>query len=256
MLVLSLHSNAQTSQCFYNAKTHYEKVYCEIKDRGRGKSFPAFNDFKKNTPLTQSLLLKRDAEALNIPLKLPQRSAKKPFINKAKLDRSNFSESAPPEPETQGNCSLFYNTIKCQNVIFHQVSNQTNKKLKPGVLENANKIGLKPFLGDKKDRSNINAYLYKSYTLYIEKMIDIGLGSETMSFTKFNYLFNDNLQNNIDFASRFETMFSFLKTDKQTLAVNTKLLSVNHLSIADCFELTSHIYVCDNRNTNYVFLRK
>ena len=66
----SQHASAAVSKCFVHAETYYEQIYCEIKEQGKGKALPAFVDFRKNNEVTQALLLKRDAAALHIYIKI------------------------------------------------------------------------------------------------------------------------------------------------------------------------------------------
>ena len=271
----SQHASAAISKCFLKAETYYEQIYCEIKEKGKGKALPAFVDFKKNNVITQVLLLKRDAAALNIFIKMPKRSTSKKDITsrttKNKLNiapniqqplnsktssTTNLLESQSLNTSSNSSaCSFSGDMITCNALNFHLIGNKKNSALKRGVLNLQNKIGLMPFISKKTQQSKIDRYLYKSYVIYIEKMIEIGLGGVTMSFTKFAYLFNDLLEKNVDFASRFETMYDFLKKDKQQLAVSEKITPANHLTIADCFKLTNRIYICDNRTRNYVYVK-
>ena len=65
---------AQAS-CFSQAETYYEQVYCEVKGSGRGRSLPAFFEFKNNNQITQALLLKREAAAIGVVIKIPKPSS-------------------------------------------------------------------------------------------------------------------------------------------------------------------------------------
>jgi len=272
----SQHASAAIPKCFVYAETYYEQIYCEIKARGKGKALPAFVDFKKNNEVTQALLLKRDAVALHISIKMPKRhtSKKDPASPTSKLRQNiapgnqhkfNSKTNAKIKSETRQSrssssnstpCSFTGNLITCNALKFYQIGNKTNSSLKQGALERQNKIGLTPFIGKQAQQSKIDRYLYQSYVRYIEKMLEIGLGGVTMSFTKFAYLFNDLLEKKVDFASRFETMYSFLKKDKQQLAVSENITPAKHLTINDCFKLTNRIYICDNRARNYVYVKQ
>jgi hypothetical protein len=275
LMSFSQHASAAISKCFLQAETYYEQIYCKIKEKGKGKALPAFVDFKKNNEITQALLLKRDAAALNIFIKIPKRSTSKKditsrttknklniapniqqLLNSKTSSTTNLLESQSLTTSSNSSaCSFSGDMITCNALNFHLIGNKKNSALKRGVLNLQNKIGLMPFMSKKTQQSKIDRYLYKSYVIYIEKMIEIGLGGVTMSFTKFAYLFNDLLEKNVDFASRFETMYSFLKKDKQQLAVSEKITPANHLTIADCFKLTNRIYICDNRTRNYVYVK-
>jgi len=271
----SQHASALTSKCFVQAETYYEQIYCEIKEQGKGKALPTFVDFKNNNEITQALLLKRDAAALHISIIMPKSNTLKNnhLSGTARLKQNislpsqhtlNSKNSSKVNIQTGQSlssssnnppCSFMGNMISCNTLKFHQIGNKTNSALKHGALDPQNKIGLPPFIGNKAQQSKINSYLYKSYVLYIEKMLEIGLGGVTMSFTKFAYLFNDLLEKKVDFSSRFETMYSFLKKDKQQLAISEQITPANHLTIDDCFKLTNRIYICDNRARNYVYVK-
>jgi len=272
----SQYANAGISKCFVHAETYYEQIYCEIQEQGKGKTLPAFVDFRKNNEITQALLLKRDAAALRISIKMPKSNTSKKSLasrtNKIKQKvapdnvhtfnskasskpDSKISESPSPSSKSRP-CTFMGSMITCKSLKFYRIGNKTNSALKHGALNRHNTIGLTTFIGKKSQQSKIDSYLYKSYVLYIEKMLEIGLGGVTMSFTKFAYLFNDLLEKKVDFASRFETMYSFLKKDKQQLAVSEKITPVNHLTIDDCYKLTNRIYICDNRARNYVYVKR
>ena len=62
---------ASQTSCFAFAETYYEQVYCEIRQKSPETVLPAFLDFKNNDARMQAMLLKRKAEALGIPLKIP-----------------------------------------------------------------------------------------------------------------------------------------------------------------------------------------
>ena len=253
-------SNASISKCFGQAETYYEQVYCEIKNKGKGKSLPLFIDFKKNNEITQALLIKRDASSLNIVIKMPKRNKQDVQLKSLKfkntknsdlsLNKRIQSDSNTPKP-----CSFNIKEINCIGANFYLVGNKENSELSQDALSADNKIALSTFSNEGEHPTRLNNYLYENYIRYIQKMLEIGLGGVTMSYTKFAYLFKDLLQKNVDFADRFEIMFQFLKKDKRQLAVNKQLSLPSTLTIDNCYVLTSEIYVCDNRFRNYVYLK-
>tara|TARA_R110001592_G_scaffold52511_8_gene160708 strand:- start:25521 stop:25838 length:318 start_codon:yes stop_codon:yes gene_type:complete len=74
-VVTQASSTTKYSACFNQAETYYEQIYCEIKAKGQGVSLPSFVDFRKNNEQMQALLLKRKAEALNIPFTMQQKKS-------------------------------------------------------------------------------------------------------------------------------------------------------------------------------------
>lgn len=234
------------SACFNQAVTYYEQIYCEIKVKGVGESLPSFSDFKKNDLQMQALLLKRKAEALKIPFKM---SVKKP-AKQALKSQLKYEAISSSQCEYQGV------TIKCSDGMFSLIGNQRNSKLKPDALGDSNKIALETFSGNLGDSESLLVYLTKSYARYVEKMLDIGLGGATMSFTKFYYLFKDLSEQGVDFPARFETMFRYLKLDKKSLAVSEHIDVIEGLSIKHCNRLKKDLFTCDNRTSNRVYVLK
>lgn len=61
-----------------------------------------------------------------------------------------------------------------------------------------------------------------AYHRYIGKMLSVGLGGTTISYTKLSYTFRELYEDNGDFAARFEAMFGYLKKDKAALALKPR----------------------------------
>lgn len=240
-------STTKHSSCFKKAETYYEQIYCEIKAKGQGVSLPSFIDFKKNNEQMQALLLKRKAEALNIPINMPKK--------KNALPKENKKINASTAEAHLTNCQYLERTIKCRDGVFSIVGNKSNSVLKPAALSDNNKLGIYKFEGDSKDKTQILDYLKKSYTRYIEKMLEIGLAGATMSFTKFYYLFQDLSDQGVDFQQRFETMYNYLKVDKRSLGVTEHIDAIHGLAISHCSRLKDNLFTCDNGTTNRVYVR-
>lgn len=251
ILLLFAGANAQAnikySDCFNRADTYYEQIYCEIKAKGEGASLPSFIDFKKNNVQMQALLLKRKAEALRIPFKMP--------VTKQATSARTQKVHTQTATHSSANCQYLERTIQCQDGVFSIVGNKGNSKLNRRVLEDNNKLALERFSGDRRDQALVLDYLTKSYTRYIEKMLEIGLGGSTMSFTKFYYLFQDLSVQGVDFQQRFETMYGYLKLDKRSLGVSEKVDAIQGLSIAQCSRLKADLFTCDNKRNNRVYLK-
>ena len=240
-------STAKYSACFNQAETYYEQMYCEIKAKGQGASLPSFIDFKKNDEQMQALLLKRKAETLKIPFTMPKKK-NETFKKDKKVDASTAKANST-------NCEYLELTIKCRDGVFSITGNKSNSLLKPAALSSKNKLGLYKFTGDPTNKTQVLDYLTKSYTLYIGKMLDIGLAGATMSFTKFYYLFQDLSDQGVNFEQRFETMYDYLKVDKRSLGVTEDVNAIQGLTIAHCSRLKIDLYTCDNGTTNRVYVR-
>ncbi len=240
-------SATKYSVCFNQAETYYEQIYCEIKVKDESVSLPSFIDFKKNDEQMQALLLKRKAEALNIPFTMPK--------NNNVLPKENIKVDAPTAKADSSGCQYLERTIKCHDSIFSIVGNKSNSELKPAALSGENKLGLDTFTGDRNDKIQVLDYLSKSYTRYIEKMLEIGLAGATMSFTKFYYIFQDLSHQGVDFQQRFETMYAYLKADKRSLGVTEAIKPIQDLTIAQCIRLNNNLFTCDNGTANRVYMR-
>lgn len=240
-------STTKYSACFNQAETYYEQIYCEIKAKDPGVSLPSFIDFKKNNEQMQALLLKRKAEALNINFTMPKK-------NNA-VSRKNEKVDASTAKLDSTDCQYLERTIKCHDGDFSIVGNKSNSVLKLGALGSENKLGLDTFTGDRNNKTQVLDYLTKSYTRYIEKMLDIGLAGATMSFTKFYYIFHDLSDQGVDFQQRFETMYAYLKVDKRSLGVAEDINAIQDLTIAHCSRLKNNMFTCDNVTTNRVYIR-
>ena len=240
-------STTKYSACFNQAETYYEQIYCEIKAKGQGDSLPSFIDFKKNNEQMQALLLKRKAEALNIPFTMQKK--------KSVVSKENKKVDETTEKAYTINCEYLERTIKCSDAVFSIVGNKSNSALQRAALSSENKLGLYAFTGNRNDKNQVMDYLSKSYTRYIEKMLEIGLAGATMSFTKFYHIFQDLSDQGVNFHQRFETMYAYLKDDKRSLAVAEDVNAIQGLTIAHCSRLKNDLFTCDNGTINRVYIR-
>ena len=252
--------------CFRWAQTDYEQIYCEIKARGEGPQLPSFIDFRKNNLLTQYLLLKRPAESLRIPLAKATSSAtpkvlpEKPYppgSNPAssRVNHNKSALSAASPDSAQENCVLSGPAIRCGALQYQLVGNRHNRDLAPGALDQSKRIGLSAYSGSLSEQGTLNKFLWKNYVLYLERMLDIGLGGVTMCFTKFHYLFHDLYRKGVSFTNRFETMYQFLKKDKASNAVQTAIYPLEGVDFSQCQHLTDLMIACDNVRLNRIYLR-
>lgn len=262
--------------CLLMAENYYEQLYCEIKAQGKGKRLPSFYDFQKNNEVTQAFLLKRPGAKLGINVVQPKRTSKPEQIPKPEQLNRSYSQAKelpsttvatnklqtvkPAEEMSRDNildqCVFQVREILCDGVQYQLMGNLANKKLEQGVLERSNRMNIPVYGGEPSDQAALGYYLTHAYGQYIEKMLEIGLGGSTFSYAKFVYLYQDVTVKNIDFSGRFETMFGYLKQDKQQLAVSEKLPENVHVTKEHCGWLAEKMVVCDGGQKNYLYRRQ
>jgi len=174
---------------------------------------------------------------------------------KSVVSKENKKLDESTEKAYSTSCEYLERTIKCRDGVFSIVGNKSNSALQRAALSSENKLGLYAFTGDRNDKNQVMDYLTKSYTRYIEKMLAIGLAGETMSFTKFYYIFQDLSEQGVNFQQRFETMFAYLKVDKRSLGVAEDVNAIQGLTIAHCSRLKNDLFTCDNGTANRVYIR-
>lgn len=263
--------------CLLAAENYYEQLYCEVKAQGQGKRLPSFYDFQNNNEQTQAFLLKRPAAKLGIQVVLPKlktepksRPKRKPqystprdsIIADQKPVDNRGSEKFPVGGTSQVNpfdhCIFQPREIQCAGISYKLVGNVSNRKLSKGVLDQSNKMNIPRYRIASSDSEAVAEYLGSAYEQYISKMLEIGLGGSTFSYAKFVYLYEDVSGKGIDFSQRFETMFGYLKKDKQNLAVSEKLPDSTYVKKERCDWLKTKVIVCDGGKgggqKNYVYL--
>lgn len=263
--------------CLLAAENYYEQLYCEVKAQGQGKRLPSFYDFQKNNEQTQAFLLKRPAAKLGIQVVLPQvkqfvyrdqKPVSEKRVGQTIVDNdTHIGESVITdhfdskvgqiaiEASPFDRCVFKAKTIECAGVSYNLVGNLSNNKLSKGVLDRKNKMNIPAYQGKPGDRRAVSEYLGEAYEQYISKMLEIGLGGSTFSYNKFVYFYYDVSDKGIDFSQRFETMFGYLKQDKQNLAVSERLPERIHVKKERCDWLRKKTVVCDGGQKNYVYQR-
>ncbi|MBW0147969.1 hypothetical protein KXD86_10680 [Marinobacter sp. CAU 1620] len=242
-----------------SARTDLERLYCEVMAEGAGRGLPSQADFRRNEPQVQALLLRGPARRLGLQVpdagRTPERS--KPSVE------ATTTEPAPEPAETQpvraaglSDCRLSGERILCPDRTFELVPNRPNRELAPGVLAPDNRLGLRAWEGDRTNETAVRRYLSDAYDRYIPKMVEIGLGANTMSFTAFYNAFQTLEAGGVNFADRMEQTFQLLKQDKQSLAVKARYHSELPDTLTLCDDINRDIIVCDNVATNWVFVRQ
>ena len=239
--------------CLLLAENYYEQLYCEVKAMGKGASLPSLLDFRRNNEMTQALLLKRPAAKIGVEVVMP----KKDNISKIVQPEMRYA-NAEEKSGIDGvgdlrRCTFHTQSIRCDGHSYNLVGNQANSKLRTGALDGANKMDIPVFTGSGSDKLALGLYLTRAYRQYIGKMLEIGLGGSTFSYAKFVFLFHDVTAKGIDFSQRFETMFRFLKLDKQSIAVSEALPDSVMLAEERCGKLNDSLVVCDAGRKNYLY---
>lgn len=248
-------THAATDPCMEGAETELEKLYCKVVSEGGGAGLPSPTDFKRNSPQVQALLLRRPAGRLGLQVPEPTDTSVAPQPPKF--------EPEPDEVETKGDtsstrwltdCRLEGKRIICPQRRYGLVANQPNSKLSNGALAPDNRLGLASFEGNRNDEEAVRRYLSNAYDQYIPKMVDIGLGANTMSFTAFHNAFHSIEDGGVDFARRMERTFTLLKQDKKTLAVKARYHDELPQDVSLCSAINADIIVCDDVGTNWVYV--
>lgn len=258
LLVLGLcttAAGATGSACLDSAKTELEALYCKVVSEGQGAGLPSPTDFKRNDPAVQALLLRRPAARPGLDVPEIDGTSLTPAPAQAKPEPAAEQPAERPDPARQlSGCRLEGQRINCPQRRFELAMNQPNSKLAKGVLGPDNRLGLTPFAGNRSDEDAVRRYLSDAYDRYIPKMLEIGLGANTMSFTAFHHAFHTTEDAGVDFARRMEQTFSLLKQDKKTLAVKARYHDNLPQDLSLCEVINADIIVCDDVGTNWVFV--
>lgn len=248
--------------CLTSAQSELERLYCEVVELGGGAGLPSQVDFNRNDKDVQALLLRRPAKRLG--LTLPDVSAS-PESQSKPQSKSKLT-TQPPEPVNEpvselpvtqrlAGCQLRGEVIQCSKVVYELVGNRTLASLDDGVLEPSNRLGIAPFDGVRSDGEAVRSYLSAAYDRYIPKMLAIGLGANTMSFTAFHSAFHTLESGGVDFSERMDRAYELLKQDRKNLNVTTGNHDELPENLSLCDPINRDVVVCDNVGTNWVFVR-
>lgn len=242
------------------AGSELERLYCQVVEEGGGAGLPSPTDFRRNDPSVQALLLRRPAQRLGLEVPEVSGTSVQPRPQRAEsgsVPAKTDEPDAQAEPQPQGrlvDCRLEGQRITCPRGRFDLAENQPNSQLEKGVLEPENRLGLRSFRGNRNDEEAVRQYLSDAYDRYIPKMVAVGLGANTMSFTAFHNAFHTMEEAGVDFARRMEQTFTLLKQDKRTLGVKARYHDELPQDLSLCTVINADIIVCDNVGTNWVFV--
>ncbi|MCG8609437.1 MAG: hypothetical protein MI864_02780 [Pseudomonadales bacterium] len=252
------------ADCRDFALTVYEELYCEIKAKGKGATLPALEDFRRNTPQFQALLLKRPAAQLK--LTIPPYTSVKPSLESTSLGSQSTSprsslrsdenmEGSRPVKESGSSlsaCKLQRSEISCRSgKQYHLQKNKPLSRLSGSALASSNQLRLPPINGSASEQKQ---KLANAYEQYIEAMLQIGLGATTMSYTRFVYTYREIKQKNADFQQRFHKMYELLKQDRRSMAIDTRLPAPYPGQLDACTRLNVKTIICDTSDKNWVYV--
>lgn len=256
----ALSLNANASDCSFKPKTELEEVYCEIEQSKFKRSLVNSYEFRKNAKKTQHLLLAPYAKKLGISM--PTKESSKPNhklnVKRASTTAHINKVSTKPIPENEDSmaaCKIAGRHIHCKTGQYTLVRNMPNSKLDIRLLQTDNALSLPAKNDVPFSQMSEVEYLSKTYPLYINKMISIGLGGSTFSFTKYVSTYKRIQKSDKDFSKRFEKMFSYLKKDKLTNGIAKQSTDTSHIAIGDCYFAETQLVICDDIQSNWVFVK-
>ncbi|WP_086930145.1 hypothetical protein [Agarilytica rhodophyticola] len=256
-------------QCFDSAKTDLEKVYCQLVEKGKGQSLPAFNEFRRNPATTQNLLLRGPAKRAGITLpKVSKRNASRSVSKKRtpvtsrkaeaktyKQQPSSKARSANSKRVDHGRamqgCEIHGDRLICGQDIYYMAINIPANRLPNNALTNSNRLQFP----EKPQEQEALQYLSSLYPRYIEKMLTIGLGDSTISFTKFHAIYKTSMAQQNSFTERFGKMYELLKKERKSQAIKQRYRNNFPQSIEQCMQLSKNLVACDNVEQNWVYQR-
>ncbi len=81
--------------------------------------------------------------------------------------------------------------------------------------------------------------------------MEIGLAGVTLSYGNFEFIYHDLRAQDINFNRWFETMYRYLKKDKQNMGANQSTTPTD-VTAKECFMLTT-LLVCRRGHGNYIY---
>ncbi|RBW49357.1 hypothetical protein DS878_10685 [Marinobacter sp. F3R11] len=243
-----------------SAQTDLERIYCEVVESGGGAGLPSMMDFRRNDQRVQALLLRRPARSLGLTLPEVSVAPEPAAVTQPEATappQEPLRESAPGLSIAQGlaGCELQGELIQCPGQTYELAANRALAALDEGVLEPDNRLGIEPFDGERNDDEAVRTYLSAAYDRYIPKMLTIGLGANTMSFTAFHNAFHTLESGGVDFSERMEQTYELLKQDRKTLGLKARYHDELPESLSLCDTINRDVIVCDNVGINWVFVR-
>ncbi|MCR6653389.1 MAG: hypothetical protein NVV73_18665 [Cellvibrionaceae bacterium] len=260
VLFLSFGVEAQGGACLEQARTPLEQTYCKIRAANPSAPLPTLQELRRNPEKTQRLLLRRPAEqaGISLPPEKTARPAPTAPAKSASMPAAAATRAAlPTRIQTGGlaGCELLASSIRCGADRYQLQGNMPNSRLARGALDLDTKVSFAEYQGAAADSTALQEYASSTYRRYIEAMLEIGLGSSTMSFTKFYHTFTEAQEKGTRFGERLSAMFDFLKKDKANMGVQSHYNDALPSGIEQCMSLSEALLVCDNVQQNWVYKR-
>jgi len=259
-----------------DAYTELEASYCQL--QAKGAKLPSLDDFRRNTEKMQYLLLKRPAQQAGMALTKPaphnQKTSNKqrPSATQNKpSSRANPTpkvvfdvQTAAPLPsqalvhtetvQSAERCALKGRAILCDQQRFTLIENRFNHELPADALVDSNRLILEKIPSQLTEQQK-QRLLSRHYAVYVDKMLRIGLGGVTMSYSQFYYTWQTSTQQGQDPGARFTRMYEFLKLDKKRMAVDRRVDDVLPASLNQCMRISVAVWTCDKGRRNWVYAR-
>lgn len=250
-------------QC--QGQTPLEMSYCTLVARGVG-GLPALYEFRKNSPETQYLLLKRPAAKFGVTLPPPAVKAKPAAVLPASPALSARAPNTPastpaatplvrskiPNLQSTQGCQLVSETISCGGQRFALQWNKPKNALQPEALAASNQLIFPP---EPKNSSVQSDYLLTCYALYVHKMLLLGLGNTTLNFSKFAAIYSAAKSEGFDFAARFERMYHFLKEERKTLQPPKGFGHRTPEHLDDCAPINDSLWSCQTAEQHWIYAK-
>lgn len=273
LIILILTSNTygiSYKECIFEAKAPLELTYCEILKKNPSITLPPFHSFRRNPENTQRLLLTSPAKKAGVTLPEDSSASKSDFKANAKPSFTNdgasnagqtalskrkpssIQKSEPSQAEQKhhlSSCSLAEEKISCPEGNYFLAINIPLRRLDPRVLSDQNMFVFR----SKYENETQLQYLSNIYPYYLEKMLLIGLGDSTLSFTKFNAIYTNAEKQNENFRQRFSQMYEMLKKERQSMATKKRYRENFPESMTQCMRVSDEIVSCDNIDQNWVY---
>ena len=246
---------AQTTlqECVAQADTALENALCDLRSLSRSSNLPNMEDFKRNPPEIQHLLLKREAERYGLTLPGVSSSSKSEETSTTKENTHKNNPTKEKQRPSLAGCELDEDVIECQNTRYELVRNKKNNQLKAEAFSSHNQLIFAEKNASEFEEQSDYRYLSAMYPVYINKMLAIGLGDSTMSFTKFATLYWQTKHDENSFAERFRQIYNQLKIEKSRNQIKGRYTDTYPEDLTQCVRMDSKILICDNKHQNWVY---
>jgi len=265
VLLFSSASVMAADNCTPQAQTALEETYCAIRNKGQGGQLPTLNEFRKNPKNVQRLLLKSPARKAGV--KIPPAAAKLPKQSNVSATKKAVETPTPKPVPTQAEharpasttsdlrreCQLQSEQIICGGKTFHLQGNLPNNQLPHQVFTPENQLILPARNHPRYQNVSDSIYLSESYAIYIKKMLELGLGGSSSSYTRFVAIYEEIKAQGGNFAKRFHAMYELLKLDKASNEIQARYDKEIPASMAQCMPVNADIIVCDNVAKNWIY---